>query len=35
MGFMRVKLPYAMLAIGFGKYVRYWLLAQAWVAAAH
>lgn len=33
MGFLRVKLPYAMLAIGTGKYIRYWVLIQTWLAA--
>ena len=32
MGFLRVKLIYAMAAVAVGKYLRYWLLIQAWVA---
>lgn len=33
MGFLRVKLVYGMLAVSVGKYVRYWLLIQAYVGA--
>ena len=32
MGFLRVKLIYAMAAVAVGKYLRYWLLIQAWAA---
>ena len=32
MGFLRVKLIYAMATVAVGKYLRYWLLIQAWVA---
>lgn len=34
MGFLRVRLPYAMLAIGTGKYIRYWIVIHTWLAAA-
>lgn len=33
MGFLRVKLIYAMLAVAAGKYVRYWLLIEAYAGA--
>ncbi len=33
MGFLRVKLVYAMLLVGAGKYVRYWLLIEAYLQA--
>ncbi len=33
MGFMRVKLIYAMFMVAVGKYVRYWLLLQACLSA--
>lgn len=33
MGFLRVKLLYAMICVAIGKYVRYWLLLQAWAIA--
>ena len=31
MGFLRVKPIYAMAAVAVGKYLRYWLLIQAWI----
>ena len=34
MGFLRVKLLYAMTAVAIGKYLRYWLLIQAWAAGS-
>lgn len=34
MGFLRVKLIYSMLAVGTGKYLRYWLLIKAYAASA-
>ena len=34
MGFLRVKLLYAMAAVAIGKYLRYWLLIQAWAAGS-
>lgn len=33
LGFLRVKLIYSMLAVAVGKYVRYWLLIQAYTGA--
>ena len=33
MGFLRVKLIYAMAAVAVGKYLRDWLLIQPWAAA--
>lgn len=33
MGFLRVKLPYAMLSVGTGKFVRYWIVIEAFLAA--
>lgn len=33
MGYMRVKLPYAMLTVGIGKFVRYWLVIEAFLLA--
>ena len=34
MGFLRVKPIYAMAAVAVGKYLRYWLLIQAWIAGS-
>lgn len=34
MGFMRVRLIYAMFTVALGKYVRYWLLIKAYMAGA-
>ncbi len=34
MGFLRVKLLYAMTAVAIGKYLRYWILIQAWAAGS-
>lgn len=34
LGFLRVKLIYSMLAVATGKYMRYWLLIQAYLAGA-
>lgn len=33
MGYLRVKLAYAMITVAVGKYVRYWLLVRAYLAA--
>lgn len=33
MGYLRVKLIYGIAAIAVGKYIRYWLLIRAYVAA--
>lgn len=32
MGFLRVKLFYSILMIGIGKYIRYWILINAYLA---
>ncbi len=32
MGFLRVKLMYALITVGIGKYVRYWLIIKAYGA---
>lgn len=34
MGFLRVKLIYAMTTVAIGKYFRYWILIRAYLAAA-
>ena len=34
MGFLRVKLFYAMLAVATGKYIRYWVLIRAYTGIA-
>lgn len=31
LGFLRVKMAYAMITVAIGKYVRYWLLIQAYL----
>lgn len=32
LGFLRVKLAYAMITVAIGKYVRYWILIKAYLA---
>ena len=34
MGFLRVKLVYAMSNVAIGKFIRYWLILQAWSLGA-
>ena len=34
MGFLRVRFIYAIATVAAGKYVRYWLLIQAYLQAA-
>lgn len=33
MGFLRVKLLYAMINVAIGKFIRYWIILQAWIIA--